>query len=115
MTEKRSALQSFKMSSFGVHAFCFGSGTGLPTRESGTRLRKPAPLWERLRAGFIRAIRGPNQNRYTQKYISSRFAMKITTATGACALMTAYRSFNSSSSAGTILKLAAIGVTRVPQ
>src|SRR5687767_2302333 len=53
--------------------------------------------------------------RKTRKYISAVLAASSNSAVGTCTLITPLRSGSSSNAAGTMLKLAAIGVMSVPQ
>ena len=53
--------------------------------------------------------------KFIKKYSSAILASNTGTAVATCALITAFLSGSSSSAAGTILKLAAIGVMSVPQ
>jgi hypothetical protein len=51
----------------------------------------------------------------TRKYIRKTFTVSNNRPVGICVLITAYLSGSSNSTAGTMLKLAAIGVINVPQ
>src|SRR5471032_1818010 len=53
--------------------------------------------------------------RYIKKYSSAMFTTSSGSAVGICALITPFLSGSSSRAAGTMLKLAAIGVIKVPQ
>lgn len=103
---------------------CIGGPGALARRVSGRAAHAsrsegtpPTAAWIRCarddRQGWF--IRGQNQNRYTHRYMMSTLPRSTPSAIGVCARMTAFLSFNSSSIAGTRLKLAAIGVSSVPQ
>ncbi|MNN00971.1 hypothetical protein D3C81_1135750 [compost metagenome] len=91
---------------------CWPSSARTASHEglTGSLSNGSKPVSSTVRVRMMRVSMG-----YIRKYSRTILAARMASADGTCARMTAFLSSSSSSAAGTMLKLAAIGVISVPQ